>query len=441
MQNRPRREPWRVACRLPAGLVLPLCLIGCLQDSQRPPPPAGPSSLALSIRLSATPDVLPVDGASRSAVAVVATGPDRAPAVDLGLVVRIVEGSIPHDVGQLSTRSIVTDRAGHAAFSYRAPQPSGTAAGSVDSGRVVTLVVTPVTGDFANAVERRVRIRLVPAGIVIPPFDVQPGFDVTPAAPVVSDQVRFSAVGCPAGAPAAAGCTRDPYGLIAAYRWDFGDGGGASGQMPGHVFSTAGTYVVRMTVTDEFDRSAEATRTVTVAAGPPPTASFVVSPIPVAAGEEVFFDASSSAAADGRRLVSHEWNFGDGGAGRGVVTSHVYREARTYTVTVNVTDDTGRRGSASGVVEVVDHTPVAVVAASPEAAVAGETVHFSAERSTVAPGRRIVRYDWRFGDGHGGVGGPTARHAYAASGDYVVEIAVTDDDGRTGRASARVIVE
>ena len=354
MQDRPCRGTWRVACRLTAGLVLPSCLIGCLQDGQGPPPPAGPSSLALSIRLSATPDVLPVDGASRSAVAVVATRADRAPAGDLRLVVRIVQGSVSYDAGQLSTRSIVTDSAGHAAFSYRAPQPSGNAAGSVDSGRVVTLVVTPVTGDFSNAVERRVRIRLVPAGIVIPPFDVQPGFEVTPAAPVVSDQVRFSAVACPAGAPAAVGCTRDPSGLIAAYRWDFGDGGGASGQMPAHVFSMAGTYVVRMVVTDEFDRSAEATRTVTVAAGTPPTASFVVSPIPVAAGEEVFFDASASAAADGRRLVSHEWNFGDGSAGRGVVTSHVYREARTYTVTLNVTDDTGRRGSAAGVVSVTD---------------------------------------------------------------------------------------
>ena len=357
MQDPPRRDAWRAACRLAAGFVLPSCLIGCLQDGEGPPPPAGPSSLALSIRLSATPDVLPVDGVSTSAVAVVATRPDRAPAVDLRLVVRIVEGSTAHDAGRLSTRSVVTDSAGHAAFSYRAPRPSGNAAGSVDSGRVVTLVVTPVTGDFSSAVERRVRIRLVPAGIVIPPFDVQPGFEVTPAAPVVSDQVRFSAAACPDGAPTALGCTRDPSGLIAAYRWDFGDGGTASGQMPVHVFSKAGTYVVRMTVTDEFDRSADATRTVAVAAGTPPAASFVVSPIPVAAGEAVYFDASASAAADGRRLVSHEWNFGDGSAGRGVVTSHVYPEARTYTVTLNVTDDAGRRGSASGVVEVVDHAP------------------------------------------------------------------------------------
>ena len=77
--------------------------------------------------------------------------------------------------------------------------------------------------------------------------------------------------------------------------------------------------------------------------------------------------------------------------GSGVTTSHVYRKARTYTVTVNVADDTGRRGSAVGLVEVVDGTPVAVVTVSPLEPVAGQTVHFSGERSTVAPGRVIVK--------------------------------------------------
>ena len=383
MQALFRIEVLRAARRLAAALVLALCPMGCLQDGQGAPPLAGPSALALSIRLSATPDVLPMDGAARSVVTITATRPNGIPAVDLRLVVRIVEGSTAHDVGQLSTRAVVTDAAGRAVFSYRAPPPSGNAAGAVDAGRVVTLIVTPVTGDFSNAVERRVRIRLVPSGVVIPPFDVRPGFEVTPTAPVVFDQVRFSAAACPAGDSAATGCTRDPSGLIAGFRWDFGDGGRASGRQLAHVYSTAGTYLVRMTVTDAYNRSAEATRTVTVAAGTPPAASFVVSPIPATEGERVFFDASASTAAAGRRLVSYEWNFGDGRVGSGVTTSHVYREARTYTVTVSVADDRGRRGSAAGLVEVVDATPVAVV----------------------------------------------------------VEVAVTDDAGRTGRTTERVIVK
>lgn len=376
LPGRCRRRPQRglPAAVLPAAvfpvlLVLPLFLSGCLDDGPGPPPPTGPSSLALSIRLRATPDVLPIDGASRAAVSIDATRPGGVPAVGLRLAIRIVEGPIAHDAGRLSARSVVTDGAGRASFSYRAPPPPGNAAaGAVDTGRIVTLVVQPVAGDHANAVERRVRIRLVPSGVVTPPFDVQPGFEVTPAAPVIFDQVRFSAARCPAGDPAATGCTRDPSGLITAHRWDFGDGGRASGRQPGHVYAQAGTYLVRLTVTDAFDRSAEATRTVTVAAGTPPTASFVVSPVPAAAGAEVFFDASASTSAGGRRLVSYEWRFGDGGAGSGVRASHVYRRAGTYMATVNVTDDFGRRGAAAKTVEVVDDpTPGQRQAAHPGA--------------------------------------------------------------------------
>ena len=359
MKDRCSAEALAAVRRLAAGLVLPACLAGCLADGEGPGPLVGPSALALSIRLRATPDVLPIDGAARAVIDVAAAGPDGAPAADLRLTVRVVDGSTAHGAGQLSTRSIVTDAAGRAVFSYRAPPPSGNPAGAVDPGRVVTLIVAPMTGDFSNVVGRRVRIRLVPAGAVMPPFDVRPGFEVTPAAPAVFDQVRFSAAPCPAGDPAAAGCTRDPHGLIAGYHWDFGDGGRASGQQLAHVYSTAGTYLVRLTVSDAFNRSAEATRTVAVAAGTPPDASFTVSPIQAAAGEEVFFDASASTAAGGRRLASYAWNFGDGSAGSGVTTSHVYPAANTYTVVLNVTDDTARRGSAAATVKVTAGAPVA----------------------------------------------------------------------------------
>jgi PKD repeat protein len=423
------------------GIMLLGILPGCLQDGRGPGALAGPSSLALSIRLSATPDVLPADGRSEATIAVTATGPDGAPADRLRLRARILDGSTPRDLGRLSERSIVTDAAGRAAFSYRAPPPAGNAAGEVDAGRVVTLVVTPVTEDFTEAIERRVRVRLVPAGAVIPPFDVRPGFEVTPAAPGVFDQVRFSAPDCPAGAPATAGCTHDPSGLVAVHRWDFGDGEQASGQQIAHVYSRPGTYLVRLTVTDAFERSADATRTVVVAAGVPPSAAIAVSPIPGELGTEVFFDASMSMPAAGRRIVSHAWNFGDGSTGSGVTASHVYRSANTYTVVLNVTDDAGSVGSASARVDIVDGTPVAVVTFSPPSPVAGQSVLFSAENSGAVGGRRIVRYRWDFGDGSEGAEGLTASHVYATAGEFEVRLAVTDSGNRTGWVTVPVSVE
>ena len=424
-----------------ACVVLSAFLAGCLQDGVGPGALAGPSTLALSIRLSAAPDVLPADGMSEAIITATASGPDGAPAGNLRLRARIVEGSTAHDQGRLSQRSVTTDAAGRAAFAYRAPAPAGNPAGEVDSGRVITLVVTPVTDDFSDAIERRVRIRLVPAGAVIPPFDVRPGFEVTPPAPGVFDQVRFSAADCPAGAPAPTGCTRDPSGLVAGYRWDFGDGASAAGQQLAHVYSMAGTYLVRLTVTDSFGRSADATRTVTIAAGTPPDASIAVSPIPAVAGAEVFFDASGSTAAAGRRIVSHAWNFGDGSTGSGVTTSHVYESANTYTVVLNVTDDAGSVGTASATVDIVDPVPIVVVHFSPQAPAAGQRVFFNAEVSALAGGRRIVRYRWDFGDGSQSDGGAAASHVYAAPGEFIVSLAVTDSGDRTGRTTVRVVVE
>jgi PKD repeat protein len=70
-----------------------------------------------------------------------------------------------------------------------------------------------------------------------------------------------------------------------------------------------------------------------------------VEPLP---NQAVHFNASSSRAAAGRRIVSYRWDFGDGTpAGSGVQESHTYTAIGTYTVTLEVTDDAGRTATAS----------------------------------------------------------------------------------------------
>jgi PKD repeat protein len=45
----------------------------------------------------------------------------------------------------------------------------------------------------------------------------------------------------------------DPDGTITSYAWDFGDGGTGTGATPSHTYTTAGTYPVTLTVTDDDD--------------------------------------------------------------------------------------------------------------------------------------------------------------------------------------------
>jgi hypothetical protein len=87
-----------------------------------------------------------------------------------------------------------------------------------------------------------------------------------------------------------------------------------------------------------------------------PTSSFTISPSSVKVGETVYFNGSLSTDSDGR-IVSWEWNFGDGNTARGKTVSHFYTAAATYSVTLKVTDDTGGSNSSVKTVTITDPLP------------------------------------------------------------------------------------
>lgn len=59
----------------------------------------------------------------------------------------------------------------------------------------------------------------------------------------------------------------DSDGTIASYAWDFGDGTTGAGQKPDHVYGSAGTYQVTLTVIDNQGAKASVTNPVTVSSG------------------------------------------------------------------------------------------------------------------------------------------------------------------------------
>lgn len=62
----------------------------------------------------------------------------------------------------------------------------------------------------------------------------------------------------------------DTDGTVVAWAWDFGDGTSSSAQSPRHVFAAAGTYTVRLTVTDDDSATGATPKPVTVTAAPVP---------------------------------------------------------------------------------------------------------------------------------------------------------------------------
>lgn len=61
----------------------------------------------------------------------------------------------------------------------------------------------------------------------------------------------------------------DTDGTVDSYAWDFGDGGTASTASPNHTYAAAGTYTVKLTVTDSDGATDSVTKTVSVTTPPP----------------------------------------------------------------------------------------------------------------------------------------------------------------------------
>jgi len=68
----------------------------------------------------------------------------------------------------------------------------------------------------------------------------------------------------------------DPDGTIVAYRWGFGDGGFGTGPVSTHTYSSAGTYTVSLTISDDSGETGAATTTVEITDSGPGHGSWTV---------------------------------------------------------------------------------------------------------------------------------------------------------------------
>jgi PKD repeat protein len=95
--------------------------------------------------------------------------------------------------------------------------------------------------------------------------------DVTVAeAPNEAPDASFEMTSSDLTVSADASASNDPDGTIASHEWDFGDGDTDTGQTVEHTYADAGSYLVRLTVTDDDGATDSTTKPVTVPTGPQP---------------------------------------------------------------------------------------------------------------------------------------------------------------------------
>ena len=158
-------------------------------------------------------------------------------------------------------------------------------------------------------------------------------------APVASFSPACTGLSCGFDASASS----DSDGTIADFTWDFGDGQTGTGATPTHTYAAAGTYQVRLNVTDNQGAGSVVTNAVPVSA---PNQAPVAALTSTCSGFNCSFDGSTSSDPDGS-VSSWAWDFGDGQTGTGKTATHTYAAAGTYAVKLTVTDDKGATNQAS----------------------------------------------------------------------------------------------
>lgn len=257
----------------------------------------------------------------------------------------------------------------------------------------------------------------------------------------------------------------DPDGDALTYSWDF-NGDGTYDELKltspsiSHLFDVVGSAPVTLRVTDGFNRSTTATRTVQVdstlvvrAAVEAPSSQAGPSPLRVNLVGSAYINLADGHDENNVRRLA--WDFGDGTTSSAETTdgssrvSHTFVATsgqRTFTVTLTATDATGARRRTSLLVVVGQPGDVVpVITVSPELPVQGTTATeyvFSAVGSASAKGLQTgLSAHWDFGDGTPLVDGMTVKHRYAHAGGRTVTLTLTDEtSGKIGRSTRSIEV-
>ena len=215
------------------------------------------------------------------------------------------------------------------------------------------------------------------------------------------------------------------------YAWDFGDGSNGTGATVVHAYAAPGNYTVVLVVTDAEGHSVSASSVIPVSSAL--VANFSYAPARPMAGETIVFTANVSG---GNPPYAYAWDLGDGGTDVDVLVRHAYEAARSYVVSLTVSDRVGH------VTQVEDTLVVAPALAaaftfSPTRPTTGTTVAFVA---TASGGEPPYTYEWKFGDG-GSSRAPETNHTYSdfgLSATHTVVLTVCDAVGRCTSVSRAV---
>lgn len=261
----------------------------------------------------------------------------------------------------------------------------------------------------------------------------------------------------------------DPDGTINSYLWELQSGPEAKIENPAESktnisLSTEGTYVFKLTVTDNDGASSSATVSVTVLplANVPPVAKAMAKPELVTLSANgvgtTQLIGSESTDSDGK-VVSYVWSLSSGPTGGSVInnpddetTLVTFTQVGTYVFKLVVKDDKGATDTTTVIVTVneeINQPPVAKANADPSTLVLVPDQQFTStlvSDGSVDPDGAIVSFNWSLSSGptSGSVinnpDSETTLVSFNQPGIYQFKLTVTDNKGATDATTTTVIV-
>ncbi len=256
---------------------------------------------------------------------------------------------------------------------------------------------------------------------------------------IVNEKASFvtsSTVACK-NSPVTFTVTNSNSANISSYSWNFGDTiiSGPQDTIISHGYKNAGTYTVKLTITD-INGCKDSSNTTTIQVNGP-TANFSTTASNGCKGLVANFTDLSTT--DGtHNIVSWIWDFGDGTVQTysGPPFSHIYLTQGNFTVNLKVVDASGCADSLSQVNLINIYAPIAVFTTPDSMSCPGSAVQFVNTSSGYG-----LTYNWDFGDATAPSTTNDPAHPYAAVGNYTVQLKVVDQYGCRDSTLGNIIID
>lgn len=207
------------------------------------------------------------------------------------------------------------------------------------------------------------------------------------------------------------------------WAWQFGDGATSTLQSPSHVYTTAGSFNVILTVSN--GSCSHTTNNVINVIDE--NLDFIADKVEICRNSSIQFSTTNHIR---NHISSYLWNFGDGVILSGdTIINHIYTQSGNFTVTLTIVDVNGCSKIVTKNLYITVFGATANFLASAPGTCLNTPITFN-DLSTTDGFHAITNWQWNYGDGNTQVyTSPPFIHQYANDGVYAVSLKVTDSYG------------